>query len=313
MADYTKLTLATVKKLIAGYDLGKVESMTPLDGGQANSSMKISTEKGVFTLSVCDEKNQEEIQCLTQVLTYLETQGFPTTRLVPTKEGHPFILYGKKPVYIKEYLAGEVCQNLSPKMLAQVGSAMARLHALEAPQELPGQFPYGLHTFDTLFENKISHPYVDWLREKKDFLKTAIDQTMARGFIHGDIFWDNLLFSGETLVAVLDFEEACTYYKLYDIGMAAVGCCAQNNKFALDRVKQLIGGYQHVCPLADAEKKQLKIFMEYAAVAASFWRFRQYNLKYPSLDKKDNYLELSRLADQVHAMEERRFSDIFKL
>lgn len=312
MADYTKLTLKTIKELIGEYDLGEFESMTSLAGGQANSSMKISTRTGTFTLSVCDEKNQDEISCLTRVLTYLETKGFPCTRLMTTRNGSPFIQHGTKPVYIKEFLTGEVCDKLSPGMLIQVGNTMAKLHALAPPPDLPEQFPYGLESFDELFSIGISHPYVNWLQKKKKFLETAIDKTMAKGFIHGDIFWDNLLFLNNTLVAILDFEEACTYFKLYDLGMAAVGCCSGNKKFSMDRVKQLIKGYEQVSPLTGPEKKQLKIFMEYAAVAASFWRFRQYNLRHPSPDKKDNYLELSGLADQVHAMEEHQFSDIFR-
>ncbi len=309
MANYTKLTANLAKKLIAGYDLGKFKSMSPLDGGQANSSMKITTRTGIFTLSVCDEKNKEEIQCLTRVLTHLEAQNFPATRLVTTKTCKPFILHGGKPVYIKEFLPGEVCRDLSPWMLRQVGQTMAKLHGLTPPPGLPGQFPYGLVSFDQVFG--VEHPYANWLKKKKKYLETAIDPAMAMGFIHGDIFWDNLLFSDRSLVAILDFEEACTYYKLYDIGMAAVGCCSRNGHFSLDRVKQLVLGYQQTCPLIDAEKKQLKIFMEYAAAAASFWRFRQYNIRYPSPGKKDNYLELSSLADQVHAMDESQFYDVF--
>ncbi len=312
MADYTKLTLKIIKELIAQYNLGEFKSMTLLDGGQANSSMKISTQTGTFTLSVCDEKNQDDIHCLTRVLTYLEAHGFPCTRLIVTQKGSPFILHETKPVYIKEFLTGEVCRDLSYGMLIQVGNAMAKLHALKPPPDLPKQFPYGLESFEELFGVGILHPFVNWLRQKKEFLLTAIDKTMARGFIHGDIFWDNLLFSNNTLVAILDFEEACAYYKLYDMGMATVGCCAQNKKFSMDRIKQLVKGYEQVCPLASPEKKQLKIFMEYAAVAASFWRFRQYNLRYPSPGKKNNYLELAGLADQIHSMDEQKFSDIFR-
>jgi homoserine kinase type II len=312
MADYTKLTLKTVKAIISEYDLGEFKSMAPLDGGQANSSVKILTRTGAFTLSVCDEKNADDIHCLTRVLTYLEARGFPCTRLIVTRNGSPFIHHGTKPVYIKEFLTGEVCRDLSHEMLIQVGNAMAKLHALASPPNLPDQFPYGLESFDELFGIGMLHPYVKWLKKKKEFLITAIDQTMAKGFIHGDIFWDNLLFSKDTLVAILDFEEACTYFKLYDLGMAVVGCCAQNKNFSMDQVKQLIRGYEQVCPLTDPEKKQLKIFMEYAAVAASFWRFRQYNLRYPSPGKKDNYLELAGLADQIHSMEDQKFADIFR-
>lgn len=311
MADYTKLTQKIVKKLLAQYDLGEFESMATLAGGQANSSVKIKTRTGVFTLSVCDEKNQKQIQCLTRVLAYLETHKFPTTPLVLTRNNKPFINHGGKPVYIKRFLPGQVCSKLSPDMHFQVGGAMAKLHALAPPEDLPKEFPYGLTAFEEIQTTDISHPYVDWLKEKTTFLETAIDPSMKKGFIHGDIFWDNLLFSSVTLVALLDFEEACSYYKLFDIGMCAVGCCTRNGLFDLNQVNMLAAGYQKVSPLADVERKQLKIFMEYAAVTASFWRFRQYNIRYPSPDKKDNYRELSLLADQVHAMDEHQFKLIW--
>lgn len=311
MADYTMLTQEILEKLLGAYDLGELESMTPMDGGQANSSMKIKTRTGVYTLSVCDEKNPSEIRTLTRVLGHLETHAFPTPRVVTTRDGRPFIEHGGKPVYIKEFIPGQVCPTLLSHMVFQVGQALARLHAMAPCPGLAQQFPYGMNAFDEILDAEISHPYRGWLEEKKYFLQTALDPAMARGFIHGDIFWDNLIFSGQVLGAILDFEEACYYYKLFDLGMAAVGCCAQNGLFDMDQVKQLVAGYQTLCPLAKAEKKQYKIFMEYAAVAASFWRFRQYNLRYPSPEKKKNYLELSSLANQVRAMEENRFLDIF--
>lgn len=307
MADYTQLTREVLEQLLDAYDLGELESMAPLDGGQANSSIKIKTRTGVFTLSVCDEKIQSQVHCLTRVLAYLETHGFPTPRLVRTRDGGSFIEYGGKPVYIKEFIPGQVCPFLAPDMIFQVGQAMARLHALAPPPGLPQNFPYGLNAFDEILDAKISHPYQNWLQEKKTFLANTLDPAMARGFVHGDIFWDNLIFSDQILTALLDFEEACVYYKLFDLGMAAVGCCSTNGVFDLDQVKQLATGYQSLSPLTEAEKKQYKIFMEYAAVAASFWRFRQYNLRYPSPYKKNNHLELSSLADQVHAMDEDLF------
>jgi len=311
MADYTKLSTKIVKQLLELYDLGELETMSNLEGGQANSSVKIKTRAGVFTLSVCDEKKPEEITCLTRVLTWLETQNFPSTRLVHAQNHKPFILHQGKPVYIKEFLEGQVCPGLTPAMLFQVGQAMAMLHSISPPPDLPKQFPYGLNTFEEIFDTGLFHPYVGWLKKKKAFLKSAIDPTMDKGFIHGDIFWDNLVFSQDSLVAILDFEEACHYYKLYDIGMCTVGCCSRKGLFDMGRIKNLLEGYQQTSPLTDEEKQQLKIFMEYAAVAASFWRFRQYNLRYPSPDKKDNYQELAFLADQVHAMDEKQFTAFF--
>ena len=305
MADYTKLSRENIKNLLALYDLGDLESMVPMKGGQANSSVKIKTKKGDYTLSVCDEKTPEELLCLTRVLSHLEIHEFPTPRLIPARNRDPFISLGDKPVYVKKFLKGQVCQTLSSAMLFQVGHAMARLHLLSPPPGLPRHFPYGLNTFETLFDTR--HPYIDWLRQKKREIEMKIDPTLAKGFIHGDLFWDNLVFSSDTLVAILDFEEACYYYKLFDLGMCVVGCCVQRKALSMDLIKHLLAGYQEVCPLEDAEKIQLPLFMEYAAVAASFWRFRQYNIRYPSIEKKDAYLELSSLADLIHSMNPGRF------
>jgi homoserine kinase type II len=104
-------------------------------------------------------------------------------------------------------------------------------------------------------------------------------------------------------VAILDFEEACYYYRLFDLGMCAVGCCSKNGKFDLAKIKALMTGYTSRQPLMPEELRQLSIFVEYAAVAASLWRFRQYNINYPDSGKADSYLELSSLADQTATLD----------
>ncbi len=311
MADYTKLTTGEIEVLTDFYDIGELASITPMQGGQANSSFKITTSDGHFILSVCDEKNVQEINCLTQILLYLETKKISTSRLVKARNGDFFITRGDKPVYIKKYMNGEVVKSLSPHMLLQLGEAVAELHAIPSLSIMPRQVPYGMDSFEEIFKIDMQHPYIDWLKQKQKYLKQAIDPKMPSGFIHGDIFWDNLLFSKESLIAIIDFEDACHYYKLYDIGMCAVGCCGKAGSFDMKKVAFLLDGYQRYYQLNSQEKKQLKIFMEYAAVTMSFWRFRQYNIKYPHHNKAQSYQELSSLADHIHEMDDNEFMDVF--
>ncbi len=299
MAEYTRLSRYDIETLLKDYDLGRLEAHSPLTGGQANSSFKLTTHRGQFTLSVCDEKTAQETDTLTQVLARLEAHDFPATRLRLPRTGDSFVEFKGKPVYVKEFLDGEVCPDLSPPMLEQVGRAMAKLHKIPGPKKLPRAFPYGINQFDDVLDSRITHPFKSWLKDKKDRLESSLDLTMARGFIHGDIFWDNLLFDGETLAAVLDFEEACEYYLLYDLGMACVGCCTGVKGLDPSKINALVAGYQTLRALSEDEKNQLVPFLTYAATAAAFWRFRQYNLRYPDPDKADNYMELALLADQA--------------
>jgi homoserine kinase type II len=300
MADYTSLTSQELIQLLAHFNLGELHDAVPLEGGQANSSIKLSTGKGEYTLSICDEKNTEDIDNLTDIMVYLEEQRFPATRLVKTKDESKFVFYGQKPVYVKKFIEGDVTPVLTPAMLQEVGRAMAALHQLEPISAMKDFFPYGLQAFADLLDGKLDHQYVDWLMDKKEFLEHSIDPEMIQCFIHGDIFWDNLVFNNDALVAVLDFEEACWYYKLFDLGMAAVGCCADKGCFDMANIQELLSGYVARYPLTSVEKAQLPVFIEYAAVSASFWRFRQYNVRRPSSQFAESYKELVSLADQIH-------------
>ncbi len=310
MADYTRLSDDDFKCILKEYNIGDLINVSPMKGGQANSSYILETIKGKFILSVCDEKNSEEINSLALVLKYLESTDFPTSRLVQTAGNLDFIIWSDKPVYMKRYLDGDVVKELSSTMLIQVGKAIAKLHVMESLNTMPLQFPYGLASFDQVLEDRMSHSYISWLKEKKVFLDNSLDPSMNKGFIHGDIFWDNLLFSNKDLIAVLDFEEACQYYYLFDIGMCAVGCCSQNGKFDIAKISDLVQGYQSCLKLNLLEQKQLKVFIEYAAVAGSFWRFRQYNINNPDEKLKDSYLELSGLADQIHGISDQEFLNV---
>ena len=302
MANYSKLTSQELSLLLEQYDLGEPLQISPLEGGQANSSLKISTTKGDFTLSICDEKNSEEIQNLTAIMEELEKQKFPTTRLVKTDDNRRFISHNNKPVYVKKFIPGNIISALTPEMLRLVGGSIAHLHSLEPLDSMNNFFPYGIEAFDRLLNEPISHQYIDWLADKKSYLEDSVDPDMPKGFIHGDIFWDNLLFEKDSLVAILDFEEASHFYKLFDIGMAAVGCCSSKGSFNISSIRQLLQGYTELSPFTASEKSQLNIFIEYAAVATSFWRFRQYNVRQPIQEKANSYMEMSSLADQIHTL-----------
>ena len=305
MAGYTFLTFPDIKRLLSFYDLGRLLKTEQMKGGQANSSYKVNTEKGVFILSVCDEKNAEEVDCLTRILSHLNQNNFPTSRPIQALDGKLLIQHEDKPVYIKEYIDGVVVQDLSEQMLFQVGQVVSDLHSIPPLAIIPDRFPYGLESFAEL--NSYEHPYINWLKERVGFLQQEIDPDMDRGVIHGDMYWDNLLFSGDRLVAVLDFEEACHYYSLYDLGVCVIGCCSDNNGLKMEKARAFLRGYQKDRPLTDHQRTQLKVFIEYAGAAGSFWRFRQYNIRYPAHELKDYYKELSCLADQVHAMDSDKF------
>ena len=97
-------------------------------------------------------------------------------------------------------------------------------------------------------------------------MQEQIPQNLPMTLIHGDVFFDNLIVQGERLVAIIDFEEACHYYRSFDLGMAIVGTCRNRQGISFQKVRKFLHGYQNNMSLESAERESLKTFVVYAAV-----------------------------------------------
>jgi homoserine kinase type II len=64
-------------------------------------------------------------------------------------------------------------------------------------------------------------------------------------FIHGDVFFDNLIVQGDRLMAIIDFEEACHYYRGFDVGMVIVDTCRDRQGISFEKAGRFIRGYQN--------------------------------------------------------------------
>lgn len=307
MAQLTVLTRQDVEHILDRYEIGSLVNFTALDGGLANSSVRLETESGHYVLSVCDEKEMAEISLLCNVLGYLEKHDFPTTRAVATRDGSYCIDYRGKPLYLKGYIDGRVIEQLGPDQLFEVGAVLARLHDIPPYPGLPQHFSYGLECFDELRGNVVAASYYQWLSECRERVEAARNVSLPRGFVHGDLFFDNMVFADGRLVALLDFEEACHYYRIFDIGMTAVGCCAPGGSFSVDMTRALIDGYQSIRKLEAEERRLLQLHVEYGAAATSFWRYRQYNIRNPDPAMRDHYLGMVEIARQVNGLDGDQF------
>ena len=306
MAAYTTLTANEIEQLTAPYDLGPLVRVEPLGGGLANSSFILSTADRQFVLSVCDEKDLAEIVILTSALDRLNAHGFLTSALIRTRDGRTHLELHGKPVYLKEYIDGEVVRDLTPEMLYQVGEALATLHEVPPFGGIPETFAYGLEIFDEMAGRKDA--FAAWLRAEKGRFMTATPPQLPRGMIHGDLFYDNMLFEGGRLKAILDFEEVCSYFLIFDLGMCAAGSCTTEAGLSLELTAALVAGYQAKRRLLDLEKKFLQDHIAYGAAATAFWRYRQFNIIHPGSGRENAYLQMKNLADQVNRLDRENFN-----
>jgi homoserine kinase type II len=306
MAHYADLQTPDIEEIARGYALTLIDSQS-LQGGSANSSYRLETLEGQFVLTVFDTKTRKDVENLGNLLIYLEEHQFRTTRLRRTAENKIMSCFGDKPILVKGYIPGRVCEQLDDRMLRQAGSLLAKLNLIPPPDNLPCDHPYGFQSFGLVIGVNMNPDYEAWLSKQRAKIEEFIHSGLQRTLIHGDMFADNLLFEGGSLTALIDFEEACHNFLGFDLGMAVLGLCRSENRILLGKARQLVSGYEEIYPLPEVEKINLQNFIDYAASATSFWRFWKFNIDTPSPSQTAHFLEMVAIADQISSIPPDKF------
>ena len=308
MARYTELSANDVREILKQYQLS-LEYFTPIEGGAANSSYRLQTTQGSYVLTVFDDSSWQDVLNLGQLLQLLAKRNFPTTAILCTVEGETAVSHHNNPVIIKPFITGHVATDIPNKALFQIGSALAKLHQIPAPAYLSQHHQYGIEQFQIAFNSNIDTPYENWLANKTKFLKSHLLQTLPKGLIHGDLFYDNVLVEAGQFKAILDFEAACHYEFAFDIGMTIVGLCHEEDFIHLDKARVFIEGYQSNRQLEPVEKTAVQLFTQYAAIATSYWRFWKYNIDTPTSDKATKHWQMANIANFIAAIPLSEFLD----
>ena len=313
MALYAQLDRSAVEGLARRFGIGDITAFSVMDGGRENTNYCVETSSARYVLTLWDQKSLQQATNLATLLVYLADRGIRTSRVVVPPNEPIVVLHGEKPVMLKRYVDGEVTANLSGNLLVQLGEEMALLHEIPAPSYLPQSFPYGRSHFPEVTNSNLGHPFIDWLSEKMSYLQKRIPQHLPMALIHGDVFFDNVIVQDDQLMAIIDFEEACHYYRSFDLGMAIIGACRDRKGISFEKAGRFIQGYQKETTLQSIERKTLKTFAVYAAVATSYWRFRQYHLRRPEPELYDSHVEMQTLADVISKYPDSRFAELFGL
>ena len=305
MTEYLKLNENDIRQILRKYDL-KLSEYKFIEEGSGNTNFVVNTSENRYILTIF-EIGHIRTKKLSKLLNLLEQYDFPSSGIQRSSNGNQIISIQGKAALLKLYVVGEVKEHLDENMLYQVGASIARLNIIPSPDYLPDHHAYGLETFSRVLENEINEEYENWIREKYVYLKKSIPSGLPHGLIHGDVFIDNVLFEGENFKALIDFEEACHYYLVFDLGMAIVGTCIEDSKIELPKVRSLVRGYQSIRKLERMEKETLQLFVEYAAIATSSWRFWKYNIDTPIGELSQRYLEMVGIAKAVNTVSAEKF------
>jgi len=310
--QYTRLNEAEIKLVAVKFGFDAISDFKLLSGGSENTNYLIHTSKGKYVVSICEQKTVKEATALANLLAHLEAHHFSTSKIIYSSKGKPIILWKDQPVMVKQFIEGKIKRNLSAHLLQFIGGELAKLHQIKAPEYLTTKLGYGKEQFGNVKKYAANSAFDNWLEKIEQYIEPLFSLALPTVLIHSDLFWDNVIISeDENAATIMDFEEAACYYRIYDIGMAIIGLCAEEKTINFQKAKHLLKGYQKETKLLDREIKALKAFTIYAGASMTFWRHQNFIYLKPDPAKFDCYLGLKILTDFIVAQDDDCFSRLF--
>jgi homoserine kinase type II len=149
--------------------------------------------------------------------------------------------------------------RLTPVRLETVGRALADLHTSPRATRRGIENRFGYERIASIY-GEIRRRLPSYFRritrtldDEVEYLRHYLESKLPKGIIHGDLFPDNLLFRGDKLVAVLDFEAASRGKFIFDLATAVNALCCDGQSYSLPKFEALIAGYESLRPLSLAE------------------------------------------------------------
>ncbi|MCB9574792.1 MAG: homoserine kinase [Kofleriaceae bacterium] len=309
MATFTTLDDADLAAIAAAFGLGALRRWRPIAAGTINSNFDVEAAAGRFFVRVNEGKTVADVVWEGELVAALAARGVPAPVPLPVGDAR-HLVHRDLLISAFAWRAGghRAAAEVSVGDAGRVGEVLARLHlaGLDLPPAVRRRSIYD-HAHlrarfaalpgDAVAADPALADAVALLGDELAWLDARADARAAAtaGLIHGDLFRDNVLFEGDDLVAVLDFEQASGGSLAYDLAV-----CLNDWAWAggprPDVARALVAGYQRVRPLTAADRAALPIELRAAAARFTLTRITDVHLPGISNPDKDFRDFLARLA-----------------
>lgn len=291
MAVYTLLDRSELVEIVEEYGLGKLVLSDGVSRGSVNTHYLLGTSRGKCVLKIDEVKSELEVKREIDLLLFLRKYGFPCPHPLSDRKNRHYRDLGGKCVSLYKKVEGEVidAEDLNLNQLENLGRVLADLHVVGKSYKkgIENRF-----SFERIFEvyrdvrGKLPGYFrkiVRILDEEVDYLRSYLEGKLPKGIIHGALFPDNVLFKGNKVVGVIDFEASSRGKFVYDLATAVNALCFEDGSYQLKRFEALIAGYESQRTLSLAEWDAFPNELRFSAL-----RFTVTRLKNSFLNKEDD-------------------------
>ena len=279
MAVYTDLKKEQIITFLSLYNIGSLISFYGITEGIENSNYYLKTTKNDFILTLFEKRtDKNDLPFFINIMIYLNDKKFKCPNPIIDKKGEYLQTLSGKPAVIVNFLKGKSKTELTIQDSFAVGSTMARMHVCSQDYNMKRKNSLSisgceelLYKCDTSISktllNEIEPNIIEEIKYSLNFCKNNWPKKLPKGFIHGDMFPDNVFFKGDKISGVIDFYFSCTDFLVYDLAIAVNAWCFDNDRiFNEAKFKSLINGYQSIRELNKEELFYLPLLSQAAAL-----------------------------------------------
>lgn len=285
MGTFTVLSADELNALAAEFSLGPIRASRAIEAGTINSNFAVETERGRFFVRVNEGKSEDDVAWEARLVGALADAGVATPKPIAARDGRLYCAVPGAPAKFASAFpwrpgAHLHAHDVTPSHAEHFGRALATLHVagLALPDAWRRSSIYDHAHLVKRFE-RIERESDDELVHAQRILRdellvigaaAPVRQAATHGIIHGDLFRDNVLWDGDRISAILDFEQASGGSLVYDIAVCINDWCWDERAGdpRMDLAAYLLRGYTAVRPLTDADRAAFPI-----EVRASAMRF----------------------------------------
>lgn len=298
------LDIDEIRAVLAHYRLGKlVRARELVRGSRQAPKMVIETDQGQFLLKrrAPGRDRTDRILLAHEVMNHLRTQGLPVPRPIrPARGTDPFVRLDGRTYEVFEYVEGEH-YDASLEQTMQAGRTLARFHVaavgLKADPRLKrggyhdsqtvrgglSAVPTSIASHDSVVGREAE--LLGIVQELFERYDEAADQVNRLGYpgwpagiVHGDWHPGNLLFRGQRVRAVLDFDAVRVAPVVLDVanGMLQFSILRGGEApeswpeyFDLTRMRRFYRGYRSRRMLTPPQRRALVPLMLESLIAES--------------------------------------------
>ncbi len=215
----------------------------------------------------------------------------PAASPPPSRSPPPAVsrsLFGRiRIVSLFPWVAGRTLDRaeLTPAHAAAVGAALAALHRAGAdfPDRRPGRYEPDeierrLARLASLARPELG-PAATILTGELRSLATERATALPMGLIHGDLFVDNVLYAGDAVAALLDFEQASWGRLGYDLAVTVLAFGFGRDDFRPEITRALIDAYVQSRQPSAEERAAFGAELRFAACRFAITRITDVHLK----------------------------------